>query len=552
MLRSSTLTAVAYGLVGIIVLANLLVLCGWLNGIDVLKNPIPGQIPVAPTTAACFLLAAVNFHLLAFRTDGSETIARLDWIIRTVVALIAAVALIILGINYLPDTINDLEQALFSFKLEAIDQFAPGRMSPSTALYFLLLSIATLLFDHNRRFPWAQSIILATLFLALLNLVGYLYGLPELCGLGAFTRIAAPTALGFILLGTAMLMIRPYQRVSHLLTNDTTGGITARTILPVALICPITLGWIGSLGQECGLWNWSFAAAFMVVASIFVFCSVLAALSCKLERMDRERTRILREREDLATQRDTFMAVLTHDLKNPLIGAEKVLSGLISGATGDLTEEQINALSMVKRSNDDLLSMVKTLLQLYKFDRNTEVLHFEEAGIESSIMEAVEEMKPLAGNHGIELRCNISSALPTVRIDRNAMTHVLTNLIQNAIKFSNKDSIVEVSADNLDDLYCQIKIHDNGPGIPEKVLPHLFERYSQGETGKHYKTGTGLGLYLCNQIVQAHHGKLTCTSKENIGTTFSILLRSATESDNVLSESGAEEESFKFNLFEPN
>ncbi|HMP53213.1 MAG TPA: hypothetical protein PKD05_16810, partial [Candidatus Melainabacteria bacterium] len=395
------------------------------NGIDVLKNPIPGQIPVAPTTAACFHLAAVNFHLLAFRAEGSETIARLDWIIRTVVALIAAVALMILGINYLPGTINDLEQALFSFKLEAIDQFAPGRMSPSTALYFLLLSIATLLFDHNRRFPWAQSIILATLFLALLNLVGYLYGLPELCGLGAFTRIAAPTALGFILLGTAMLMIRPYQRVSHLLTNDTTGGMTARTILPVALICPITLGWIGSLGQEYGLWNWSFAAAFMVVGCIFVFCSVLAALSCKLERMDRERTRILREREDLATQRDTFMAVLTHDLKNPLIGAEKVLSGLISGATGDLTEEQINALSMVKRSNDDLLSMVKTLLQLYKFDRNTEVLHFEEAGIESSIMEAVEEMKPLAGNHGIELRCNISSALPPVRIDRNAMTHVL-------------------------------------------------------------------------------------------------------------------------------
>lgn len=552
MQRSSTLTAVAYGLVGIIILANLLVLCGWLNGIDVLKNPIPGQIPVAPTTAACFLLAAVNFHLLANKAEGSETIARLDWIIRTVVALIAAVALIILGINYLPDTINDLEQALFSIKLEAIDQFAPGRMSPSTALYFLLLSIATLLFDHNRRFPWAQLIILATLFLALLNLVGYLYGLPELCGLGAFTRIAAPTALGFILLGTAMLMIRPYQRVSHLLTNDTTGGMTARTILPVALICPITLGWIGSLGQECGLWNWSFAAAFMVVASIFVFCSVLAALSCKLERMDRERSRILREREDLATQRDTFMAVLTHDLKNPLIGAEKVLSGLISGATGDLTEEQINALSMVKRSNDDLLSMVKTLLQLYKFDRNTEVLHFEEAGIDSSIMEAVEEMKPLAGNHGIELRCTISSALPTVRIDRNAMTHVLTNLIQNAIKFSNKDSIVEVSADNLDDLYCQIKIHDNGPGIPEKILPHLFERYSQGESGKHYKTGTGLGLYLCNQIVQAHHGKLTCTSKENIGTTFSILLRSTTESNKNLSESGAEEESFKFNLIEPN
>ncbi|HMP53214.1 MAG TPA: ATP-binding protein, partial [Candidatus Melainabacteria bacterium] len=113
-------------------------------------------------------------------------------------------------------------------------------------------------------------------------------------------------------------------------------------------------------------------------------------------------------------------------------------------------------------------------------------------------------------------------------------------------------SIVEVSADNLDDLYCQIKIHDNGPGIPEKILPHLFERYSQGESGKHYKTGTGLGLYLCNQIVQAHHGKLTCTSKENIGTTFSILLRSATESNNVHSESGVEEESFKFNLFEPN
>ncbi|MEZ4534580.1 MAG: HAMP domain-containing sensor histidine kinase [Cyanobacteriota/Melainabacteria group bacterium] len=552
MQRSSTLTAVAYSLVGIIVVANLLVLCGWLSGIDWLKNPIPGQIPVAPTTAACFILTTVNFHLLASRDNGTETIPRLDWIITTVAVMTALVALLILGINYLPDITRDLEQALFNFKLEAIDHFAPGRMSPSTALYFLLLSIATLLFDFNRRFPWAQLIILATLFLSLLNLVGYLYGLPELCGLGAFTRIAAPTALGFILLGLALLMIRPKQRVSHLLANDTTGGVTARTILPVALICPITLGWIGFLGREYGLWNWSFAAAFMVVASIFVFCIVLAALSCKLERMDRERSRILREREDLATQRDTFMAVLTHDLKNPLIGAERVLGGLISGATGELTEEQINALSMVKRSNDDLLSMVKTLLQLYKFDRNTEVLHFEETGIEKSIMEAVEEMEPLAGNHGIELKCNISSALPPVRIDRNAMTHVLTNLIQNAIKFSNKDSIVEISADNLDELFCQIKIHDNGPGIPEKILPHLFERYNQGETGKHYKTGTGLGLFLCNQIVQAHQGKLTCTSKEDSGTTFSILLKSATEHKNDLSDNGAEKENFRFNLIEPN
>ncbi|MBI1272299.1 hypothetical protein GC174_17870 [bacterium] len=538
MQRSSTLTAVAYGLIGIIILANLLVLCGWLNGIDVLKNPIPGQIPVAPTTAACFLLAAVNFHLLAFRADGSETVPRLDWIIRAVVALIATVAIMTLGINYLPDTINDLEQALFSFKLEAIDKFAPGRMSPSTALYFLLLSIATLLFDHNRRFPWAQLIILATLFLALLNLVGYLYGLPELCGLGAFSRIAAPTALGFILLGTAMLMIRPYQRVSYLLTNDTTGGMTARTILPVALICPITLGWIGSLGQEWGLWNWSFAAAFMVVASIFVFCAVLAALSYKLEKMDRERNKIMREREVLATQRDTFMAVLTHDLKNPLIGAERVLSGLISGATGDLTEEQKNALFMIKRSNDDLLAMIKTLLQLYKYDRNAEVLHFEKARIETSILEAVEEMEALAGNHGIELQCNISSSLPSVRIDRTAMVHVLTNLIQNAIKFSNKNAIVEISAESLDDLYCLIKIHDNGPGIPENVLAHIFERYNQGESGKHYKTGTGLGLFLCNQIVQAHHGKLTCTSKENIGTTFSIILKNAAEGSEAFVKAG--------------
>lgn len=552
MQRSSNLTAVAYSLVGIIILANLLVLGGWFSGIDSLKNPIPGQIPVAPTTAICFLLAAVNFHLLSSKANSTETIPRLNWIISTVAVMIAIVALIIIGINYLPGITKDLEQALFSFKLEAIDQFAPGRMSPSTALYFLLLSIATLLFDVHRRLPWAQLIILVTLFLSLLNLVGYLYGLPELCGLGAFTRIAAPTAFGFILLGTALLMIRPKQKVTHLLTNDTIGGVTARMILPVALIGPITLGWIGSLGRECGLWNWSFAAAFMVVASIFVFCIVLAALSCKLEKMDRERSRILREREDLATQRDTFMAVLTHDLKNPLIGAERVLGGLISGATGDLTEEQINALSMVKRSNDDLLSMVKTLLQLYKFDRNTEVLHFEEAGIETSIMEAVEEMEPLAGNHGIELRCKISAALPPVRIDRNAMTHVLTNLIQNAIKFSNKDSIVEISADNLDDLYCQIKIHDNGPGIPEKVLPHLFERYNQGETGKHYKTGTGLGLFLCNQIVQAHQGKLTCTSKESIGTTFSIILKSATENPNALSENGIEKESFRFNLIEPN
>lgn len=510
-----------------VVLASGAVLAGWFFAIDFLKNPVEGQIPVAPTTATCFILCGVAYATLVKKESQEEISRHRTWLIAACTILVSIICMLVIGHNYCSGTIPDFEQILFPYKLNAVDKFAPGRMSPSTAIYFLMVSLSLSIFDRRLRLPYSQGLLVFMLFMALLNLVGYFYGLPYLCGLGAFTRIAGPTALGFLLLGTSLLLIRPEQKIMHLLTNDTFGGITARAILPVAILCPAIIGWIAATGEQNKVWNWTYGAAFMVVSNIAILCIVVALLSKKLEGIDKEKRIALEEKESLATQRDTFMAVLTHDLKNPLIGADRVLDGLLRGNAGSLSEEQTHALLLLRQSNEDLLSMVKTLLHLYKYDRDAEVLFFETTSIEPAIEEAVSELLPLAKNHQIELRHQVSDSTPTVRIDRTAMSHVITNLIQNAIKFSGKNAVIEVTAENLDDDFCLVKIHDNGPGIPKRVLEHLFERYSQGDSGKHYKTGTGLGLFLCHQIVQAHDGTLTCVSAEDTGTTFAIMLRKA-------------------------
>ncbi|MCC7530051.1 MAG: PAS domain-containing protein [Candidatus Melainabacteria bacterium] len=229
------------------------------------------------------------------------------------------------------------------------------------------------------------------------------------------------------------------------------------------------------------------------------------------------------ERRKLIQQKEDFVATLVHDLKTPLLGAEKTLESMISGLVGDLDPGQSEVLGMLKRSNQQLLSMVQNLIEFYHYDNNTAETALEEVDVAELLMICVDELFALAQQKEIKLSAKFPDGLPTVNANQLGLKRVFINLIDNAIKFSQKGAHVEVNAKKKRD-HIEVRVRDTGLGIEEREKEKLFQRFFRGERGKRFAVGTGLGLYLCKKIISEHQGTIDVVSKEGQGSTFIVKL----------------------------
>lgn len=230
------------------------------------------------------------------------------------------------------------------------------------------------------------------------------------------------------------------------------------------------------------------------------------------------------ERRRLLQQREDFVATLVHDLKTPLIGAEKTLDLMINGLVGELEPGQSDVLGMLKRSNLQLLSMVQNLIEFYHYDNQTlSDTPFEEVDIAELSLICVDELFALAQQKEIKLAAKVPDGLPLVRGDQLGLKRVFVNLLDNAIKFSQKGAHIELNVKKKRDT-VEVRVRDTGLGIEESDREKLFQRFFRGEKGKRFAVGTGLGLYLCKKIVTDHGGTISVVSKEGQGSTFIVSL----------------------------
>ena len=221
--------------------------------------------------------------------------------------------------------------------------------------------------------------------------------------------------------------------------------------------------------------------------------------------------------------RDDFIATLTHDMRTPLLAAIQTLKYFLEGAIGTLDDKQKVLLSTMLQSNEDLLGLVNALLEVYRFESGKLELCKTNFSIKDLVNQCYKELAPLAKNKSIDLKFNFELDDDThIFADRAEIKRVITNLCGNAINYTNKDGEINVLAkvQNGDFIFS---VSDNGNGIPKEDIPNLFKRFSQG-TLKKRSTGTGLGLYLSRQIIEAHGGKIWVDSKLNKGSEFTFLL----------------------------
>lgn len=241
------------------------------------------------------------------------------------------------------------------------------------------------------------------------------------------------------------------------------------------------------------------------------------------------------EQQHMSRQREDFVSRLTHDLRTPLVAADRMLNLFLQEAFGPVTSEMTEAFEVMIRSNKNLLQMVNTLLEVYRHDAGSKTLTFSPVDLREVVQEVVQELEPLVECQSLQLRVEVptlaeDSPLNTVVLgDRLELRRVLTNLVGNAIKFTDRGSITirliggnssEVDGDQSPN-WLRLEVEDTGAGIPVEDQAVLFERFRQGD---HKRAGSGLGLYLSRRIVEAHRGSIEVQSEVGQGSLFTIRL----------------------------
>lgn len=225
---------------------------------------------------------------------------------------------------------------------------------------------------------------------------------------------------------------------------------------------------------------------------------------------------------EIETLKEDFVATLTHDLKVPIVAEANILNFLIDGKFGEINDKQKVALLNMKSSNEELIDLVQIVLETYKIKETGIPLLKENIKLNEFLTDIVNEVQPIAANSGLVINFTPTEKNLTVSADVMQLKRVVKNLISNAISHSNTKKDIDIKTGEISG-FVTISVIDYGQGLPEEELKLIFNKYYSAAK-KFRKIGTGLGLYLSQQIAKSHGGEITVQSEENVRTEFCIKL----------------------------
>lgn len=230
--------------------------------------------------------------------------------------------------------------------------------------------------------------------------------------------------------------------------------------------------------------------------------------------------RVMEQKLEMLQQREDFVAALTHDLKNPIIGCHRILDLIVNEKID--ASKQAELFPKMLASHTEVLQIINDLLSVFRYERQTSYTARELVNYSNLVNDAIEFLEPVAHTRNVHLQLSVKPQLYTLG-DSGALRRVVTNLLDNALKFSPEHATIKVELIDHSNIII-LAIKDQGAGIPEEEQLNLFNRFWQGRAGRSYSLGSGLGLYLCRQIIEAHEGRILCSSSPNDGTVFTVEL----------------------------
>jgi two-component system, NarL family, sensor kinase len=355
-----------------------------------------------------------------------------------------------------------------------------GQDSQSGAFWLVFGSFATIVF--------LELVTLAD------YVFSYFYIVPILL---ASLRLNRKIAIRLTLLASALTIINLWIPGSHIITPSTVGN---RIIAVFALIVTQILSDRNRYYEEA-----------------------IAQQKAKLQFQ-----------EKLANLREDFVFTLTHDLKTPLLGAIETLKAFQQERFGAVTEMQHKVLSTMIRSHQASLQLIGTVLDVYRNDAEGIRLERSPVNLIELTEQVVHTLRDLMSSYQVSIHLNTKASTVQscwVNGDALQLQRVLSNLLINAIHHSPTNGNVEVILQSENSPHAAqqvaVKVLDEGPGIHSEELPQLFERFYQGHSDRQAK-GSGLGLYLSRQIVEAHSGTIWAENRTSRGAMFGLCLPALT------------------------
>jgi len=230
---------------------------------------------------------------------------------------------------------------------------------------------------------------------------------------------------------------------------------------------------------------------------------------------------------ELRRAKDTLSDFVVHDIKNISSTMYSWIEMLAEGVLGNLTTDQIDAVERIVKQNDELFQLSEEMLDIARAEEGEINLNKNPYALDDQVLDVIGYYLPSAEKESKIIQHRFADESIIINADEARMKRVITNLIQNALKFAPPDSgevFVFVRKDSNENT-ANIKISDNGPGIPEEYQALIFEKYSQTELkSKGLKKGHGLGLTYCKMIVEAHGGNITVESDGDNGSAFSVTI----------------------------
>lgn len=242
-------------------------------------------------------------------------------------------------------------------------------------------------------------------------------------------------------------------------------------------------------------------------------------------------TRMMSRELELARMKSDFVSTVSHEFRSPLTSIRQLAEMLGSDRVSS-EERRKRYYDVILEQSERLSLLVSNILDLARIDEQRFNLEYEEVDISQLLNTIVVRARKQGGEEGIAIRLNIDDELPPVSVDPDAITHIMTNLIDNAIKYSNEspDVAIGVKADGRE---LVITVSDKGIGIPKGEIDKVFERfYRVGDEFTRKVKGSGLGLALVRELVQAHSGTIKILSEPKRSSTFTIRLPMSNDKEN--------------------
>lgn len=219
-----------------------------------------------------------------------------------------------------------------------------------------------------------------------------------------------------------------------------------------------------------------------------------------------------------------FISIAAHQMRTPLSGIKWTLNMMLDGDFGPITEKQKSFLAKSYKTNEQMIILIRDLLDVARLEEGRFGFEFSETDLIGSIASSAESYEQAARNKGVDLEfIRPKSDIPKVFTDPAKISLVISNLIDNAIKYTDKGS-VKISVE-IREPYIHIKVKDTGIGIPKKAKLQLFNKFFRAPNALQRQTeGSGLGLFIIRNIIKRHGGDIWFESAEGKGTEFSFSL----------------------------